>query len=68
MNFLTSHQDIQVSNDKGYSMIEFLDRGSLKYPSEIVYQSLIIMYEIFLKIDNHSYLSKLFYEGSCRQN
>ena len=49
-------------------MIEFLDRGSLKYQSEIVYQSLIIMYEIFLKIDNHSHLSKLFYEGSCRQN
>ena len=67
-DFLTSPKDIQVINDTGFSMIEFLDRGSLKYPSEIIYQSLIIMYEIFLKIDNHSHLSKLFYEGSCRRN
>ena len=48
-------------------MTEFLDRGSLKYQSEIIYQSLIIIYEIFLKIDNHSHLSKLFYERSCRR-
>ena len=59
--FLTSRQDIQVFKH-GFSMIEFLDRGSLKYPSEIVYQSLLIMYEIFLKIDNHSHLCKGFYE------
>ena len=49
-------------------MIEFLVRSSLKYPSEIAHQSLIIMYEIFLKIDNRSHLSKLFYEGSCHQD
>ena len=51
--FLTSHQDIQVFNDTGFSIIEFLDRGSLKYPSEMAYQSLNIIYEIFLKIENH---------------
>ena len=65
-NFLTSPKDIQVLNDTGFSMIELLDRGSLKYPSELVYQALIIMYEIFLKIDNHSNLSTLFYQGACR--
>ena len=40
-------------NETGFSMIELLDRGSLKYPSEIVYQSVLIMDEIFLKIDDH---------------
>ena len=64
---LTSPKDIQVMNDTGFSMIELLDRGSLKYPSEIVYQSVLIMYEIFLKIDDHSHLSKIIYEGSCRK-
>ena len=32
-----SPKDIQVFNDTGFSMIEFLDRGSLTYPSEIIY-------------------------------
>ena len=65
--FLTSPKDIQVMNDRGFSMIELLDRGSLKYPSEIVYQSVLIMYEIFLKIDDHSHLSKIMYERSWRK-
>ena len=65
--FLTSPRDIQVYNDTNFSLIHFLDRGSLKYPSECVYQSVSIMYEIFLKIDSHSDLSKSFYEGSCRR-
>ena len=42
-------------------MIELLDRGSLKYPSEIADQ-FVIMHEIFQKIDEHSHLSKIFYE------
>ena len=57
----------QVFKDTGFSLIEFLDRGSLKYPSEIIYQPVMIMYEIFLKLNNHSHLIKLFYERSCRR-
>ena len=49
-------------------MIDLLDRGSLKYPSESVFESVLIIYEIFLKIDSSSRLSRLFYEGSCRRN
>ena len=60
-------KDIQVLNDTRFSMIELLDRSSLKYPSKIVYQFLLIMYELFLKIDDHSHLSKIMYEGSCRK-
>ena len=38
------------------------------YPSESVFESVLILYEIFLKIDSSSRLSRLFYEGSCRRN
>ena len=65
--FLTSPNDIQVYNDTGFSLIDMLDRGSLNYPSEIVYQSVSIMYELFLKIKSHPGLSKSFFEGSCRR-
>ena len=67
-NFLTSPKDIEVDNDTGFSLIDLLDRGSLKYPSESVFESVLIIYEIFLKIDSSSRLSRLFYEGSCRRN
>ena len=51
----------------GFSLINLLDRGSIKYPSENVYQSVVTMYEIFIKIDNHPNLSRRFYEGPCRR-
>ena len=66
-DFLTSPRDIQINNDTGFSLINLLDRGSLKYPSENVYQSVVTMYEIFIKIDNHPNLSRRFYEGPCRR-
>ena len=67
-NFLTFPKEIEIYNDTGFSLIDLLDRGSLKYPSESVYESVVIMYEIFIKIENDSSLSKIFYESSCRKN
>ena len=64
---MTSPKDIQIHNDTGFSLNNLLDRGSLKYPSDNVYQSVVTMYEIFIKIDNHTSLSRRFYEGPCRR-
>ena len=66
--FLTFPKEIEIYNDTGFSLIDLLDRGSLKYLSESVYESVVIMYEIFIKIENDSSLSKIFYESSCRKN
>ena len=59
-NFLTSPKDIQIENDTGFSLIDQFDRCSYLYPSENVYRSVITMYEIFIKIDNHPNLCSQF--------
>ena len=47
--------------------MESLDRCSLKYPPKSVYQSVLVMHQIFQKIDEHSHPSQIMYEGSCCQ-
>ena len=66
--FLTTNNYLEVNNDIGseYSLIELVDRGSLKYPSPLVIESVSTLYEIFLKIDWCDRLNKEFYSGPSR--
>ena len=67
-HLLTSDKLLEVNNDVGsqYTLIDLVDRGSLKYPSRYVVKCVCILYETFLKIDNSEPLSKEFYSGPSR--
>ena len=55
-------------NDVGsqYTLIDLVDRGSLKYPSRCVVKCVKIVYETFLQIDKCESLCKEFYPGPSR--
>ena len=63
--FLTTNKPLEVNNNFGsqYTLIDLVDRGSLKYTSHNVVECLFILYESFLKIDNCDFLKKEFYSG-----
>ena len=63
LHLLTSDRLLDVNNDVGsqYTLINLVDRGSLKYPSSCVVKSVTILYKAFLVIDNCGSLSKKFY-------
>ena len=67
-DFLTTDKSLEVNNDVGsqYTLIDLVDRGSLKYPSRCVVDCVVILYEVFIKIDNCNTLNKEFYSGQCR--
>ena len=65
---LTSDKLLEVNNDVGsqYTLIDLIDRGSLKYPSRCVVKCVKIVYETFLQIDKCESLCKEFYSGPSR--
>ena len=67
-DFLTTDKPLEVNNDVGsqYTLIDLVDRGSLKYPSRCVVDCVCILYEIFIKIDNCNTLNEKFYSGQCQ--
>ena len=57
---LTSDKLLEVNNDVGfqYTLIDLVDRGSLKYPSRYVVKCVTIVYETFLQIEKCESLCK----------
>ena len=51
-DLLTTDRLLEVNNDVGsqYTLINLVDRGSLKYPSSCVVKSVTILYKAFLMI------------------
>ena len=44
-----------------------MDRGSLKWPSDDVVDSIVVLWKIFMKIEEDEVLKKLFYCSPSRQ-
>ena len=58
---LTENKDIEISETTKYDLVRYIDRGSLKWPSDIVIGSIIVLWKIFTKIDENETLKKEFY-------
>ena len=54
LDFLTTDKDflIEQSNDSRFAYLEIVDRGSLKWPSDAILRAVIIIWKIFVGIDN----------------
>ena len=50
-----------------YKLLQLTDRGGLKYPSELVLESMIIVWKILTIIESNSELMGLFVEGPSRK-
>ena len=50
-----------------FKLIELSDRGGLKYPSEIVFDSIIVVWKNFLIIEHNSELMSIFLNGPSRK-
>ena len=51
--FLTEEKDLHIEEppDSKYKLVEIIDRGSLKWPSETVIESILILWTTFKKIE-----------------
>ena len=50
-----------------YKLLQLSDQGGLKYPSELVLDSIIIIWKILTCIENNNDLMALFVEGPSRK-
>ena len=50
-----------------FKLMELFDRGGLKYPSEIVLDSIIVVWQIFIIIEHNSELMIIFLNGPSRK-
>ena len=64
---LTENKDIDISETTKYDLVRYIDRGSLKWPSDIVIGSIIVLWKIFTKIDENETLKKEFYFSPSRK-
>ena len=64
---LTENKDIEISETTKYDLVRYIDRGSLKWPSDIVIESIIVLWKIFTKIDENEVLKKQFYSSPSRK-
>ena len=51
--FLTEDKDLHIEEppDSKYKLVEIIDRGSLKWPSDTVIESILILWTTFKKIE-----------------
>ena len=64
---LTENKDIEISETTKYDLVRYIDRGSLKWPSDIVIESIVVLWKIFTKIDCNETLRKEFYTSPSRK-
>ena len=63
--FLTEEKDLQVEEhpDSKYKLVQIIDRGSLRWPSNNVIDSILTVWSTVRKIENSSELWKDFFIG-----
>ena len=54
-------------SDSQFKLLLLSDRGSLKYPSEIVLESIVDVWKIVIKIENSNDLMAMLVEGPSRK-
>ena len=64
---LTEDKDIEIKDAPKYDLVRYIDRGSLKWPSDIVIDSIVLLWKIFIKIDGNEALKKQFYSSPSRK-
>ena len=64
--FLTENKDLDIIDATKYDLVKYVDRGSLKWPSDNVVDSIVVLWKIFMKIEDEV-LKKLFYCSPSRQ-
>ena len=62
---LTEEKDLQIEEppDSKYKLVQIIDRGSLKWPSNEVIDAILILWSTFRKIENSHKLSEEFLIG-----
>ena len=67
MDFLTVDKFLYPEDsDSKYKIFEFIDRGNLKWPSDVVLDAVIITWKIFMIIEQNDELLNRFIAGSSR--
>ena len=64
---LTENKDIEISETTKYDLVRYIDRGALKWPSDFVIESIVVLWKIFTKIDENETLRKQFYSSPSRK-
>ena len=69
LDMLTIDKDLLVGEEfaSQYKLLEISDRGRLKYPTEIVLESVVTLWKIFSIIQNNSELMGAIVEGAARK-
>ena len=58
---------MEQPQDSRYSYLIIVDRGSLKWPSDVILDSVVILWKIFVSIDNNKSLLLVLAQGSSGQ-
>ena len=66
LKFLTENKDILFDTPK-FQLINVIDRGSLKWPSNIVVDSIVMVWRCFSVIEQNESLLKMFSTGTSRE-
>ena len=66
IRLLFENKDIEITDSRKSDPVRHIDRGSLKWASGIVIESIVVLWEIFIKIDEGKVLKKLFYSSPSR--
>ena len=58
-DILTLEKDLIIDDISQFKLLDLSDRGSLKYPSEMVLEFIVIVWKIFVNIENDDQLMML---------
>ena len=67
LELLTKDKDLDLGDATKYDLVKYVDRGSLKWPSDLVVESIVVLWKIFMKIEEDEALKKLFYSSPSRK-
>ena len=59
---LTLEKDLIIHDISQFKLLYLSDRGSLKYPSEMVLESIVIVWKIFVNVENDDQLMMILVE------
>ena len=69
LNFLTIDKELLMEQpqESRYAYLKIVDRGSLKLPSDVILESVVILWKIFVSIDSNKSLLLVLAQGSSKQ-
>ena len=60
IQLLTEDKDFEITDVTKYDLLRYIDRGSLKLPTDIVIESIVILWKIFIKTEEDEAVKKQF--------